>query len=95
MPTTVLRAPPDFHTLRRPCHSSSQYILGLVHMYASVTIAYFLDTLTLNSISSNDFRGNVTYLNLNLNGETKGQLISKQNCRAITSPKKQTLDFYF
>ena len=25
----------------------------------------------------------------------KGQLISKQNCRAITSPKKQTLDFYF
>ena len=26
---------------------------------------------------------------------TKGQLISKQNCPAITSPKKQTLDFYF
>ena len=25
----------------------------------------------------------------------KGQLISKQNCRAITSSKKQTLDFYF
>ena len=25
----------------------------------------------------------------------KGQLISKQNCRAINSPKKQTLDFYF
>ena len=24
---------------------------------------------------------------------TKGQLISKQNCRAITSPKKQTQDF--
>ena len=26
---------------------------------------------------------------------TKGQLISKQNCRAITFPKKQMLDFYF
>ena len=25
----------------------------------------------------------------------KGQLISKQDCRAITSPKKQTLGFYF
>ena len=25
----------------------------------------------------------------------KGQLISKQDCRTITSPKKQTLDFYF
>ena len=25
----------------------------------------------------------------------KVQLISKQNCRAINSPKKQTLDFYF
>ena len=25
----------------------------------------------------------------------KGQLISKQDCRAITSPKKRTLDFYF
>ena len=25
---------------------------------------------------------------------SKGQLISKQDCRAITSPKKQTLDFY-
>ena len=25
----------------------------------------------------------------------KGQLISKQNSRAITSPTKQTLDFYF
>ena len=31
----------------------------------------------------------------NINYKTKGQLISKQNCRAITSPKKQTLDFYF
>ena len=27
--------------------------------------------------------------------KAKGQLISKQNCRAIHSPKKQTLDFYF
>ena len=26
---------------------------------------------------------------------SKGQLISKQNCRAITSPTKQMLDFYF
>ena len=26
---------------------------------------------------------------------SKGQLISKQNCQAITSSKKQTLDFYF
>ena len=25
---------------------------------------------------------------------TKGQLISKQDCRAITSPKKQTQDFF-
>ena len=25
----------------------------------------------------------------------KGQLILKQNCKAITSPKKQTWDFYF
>ena len=25
----------------------------------------------------------------------KGQLISKENCRALISPKKQTLDFYF
>ena len=25
----------------------------------------------------------------------KGQLISKQDCQAITSPKKRTLDFYF
>ena len=28
-------------------------------------------------------------------GFLKVQLISKQNCRAITSPKKRTLDFYF
>ena len=31
----------------------------------------------------------------NYDNETKGQLISKQNCRAITSSKKQTLEFYF
>ena len=57
------------------------------HGYTWRSFMYYISTILPTTTFSRIF---VQY-----SFSSKGQLISKQNCRAITSPKKQTLDFYF
>ena len=55
------------------------------HGYTWRSFMYYISTILPTTTFSRIF---VQY-----SFSSKGQLISKQNCRAITSPKKQTLDF--